>query len=120
MSEKTVHLTNEQKNIADAFIDYAIGNKYGPYIAIAGYAGTGKTTVIGYVAAKLLAINRDFSIAYCAPTGKAASVMKKKLQHFGGIGSRTIVSTIHGLIYDLVEERDDGKLVFGKRDNELY
>ena len=57
-----------------------------PYFMLAGYAGTGKTTL-----AKHLAANEDGLVLFAAYTGKAAHVLRKT-----GIKN---VSTIHQLIY---------------------
>lgn len=59
---------------------------------IAGYAGTGKTTI----AKEIPALLRRGKVHYCAFTGKAASVMAGKGCH----GARTI----HSLIYRPVEK----------------
>ena len=57
-----------------------------PYFTLAGYAGTGKTTL-----AKHLASTAGGSVLFAAYTGKAAHVLRKT-----GIAN---VSTIHHLIY---------------------
>jgi exodeoxyribonuclease V len=57
-----------------------------PYFMLAGYAGTGKTTL-----ARHLAANEDGLVLFAAYTGKAAHVLRKT-------GIRN-VSTIHQLIY---------------------
>lgn len=56
---------------------------------LAGYAGTGKTTI-----AKHLASLQDGNVAFAAYTGKAASVLRRK-----GCDA----STIHSLIYKVVQ-----------------
>jgi|TARA_B110000495_G_C23038578_1_gene621429 exodeoxyribonuclease-5 len=61
-----------------------------------GYAGTGKTTLMSMLQDKL----NSATIAYCAYTGKAASVLRKKLnEHNQDIEMNCSVSTIHSLIY---------------------
>ena len=61
-----------------------------------GYAGTGKTTLMSLLQDKL----NNATIAYCAYTGKAASVLRKKLnEHNQDIENNCSVSTIHSLIY---------------------
>ena len=47
---------------------------------LAGYAGTGKTTLLGYLNTRLHKEDKGISIAYCSFTGKASVVLKKKLQ----------------------------------------
>lgn len=69
-----------------------------PFFFIAGYAGTGKTTIV-----KLLQEAIRGTVLYVAYTGKAALVMRKN----GCKGA----STIHSLIY-MTEELPDGSLMF--------
>lgn len=111
-----IELTNEQNDIAGAIIDYALGNYDSvPYIAVSGYAGTGKTTVMGAASSQILRLHPNYRIAYCAPTGKAASVLKQKLKDFNGYGPKCTVDTVHGLIYVPVD-LNSKKLVFVKKD----
>jgi hypothetical protein len=73
-----------------------------------GYAGTGKTFLVGGLSEFLLSQGRKFSLA--APTGRAAKVIAKKT----GQSARTI----HSLIYDYsdmseqTEDDDDGSATF--------
>jgi len=59
-----------------------------------GYAGTGKTTLA-----------RDFAgeVAFAAFTGKAAHVMR---------GKGCVNATLHGLIYRLEKEDENGRPIF--------
>lgn len=68
-----------------------------PYtpLTIGGYAGTGKTTVIAGIH-HFIRANR---IAFCAYTGKAANVLRRKLKDVRGAHDMDTVSTIHSLIY---------------------
>lgn len=59
------------------------------YFLLGGYAGTGKTTLMKYFVDTLNSIP-----ICCAPTGKAASVLGKKL------GGAALVSTIHHVLYN--------------------
>lgn len=74
-----IRLTDSQLVIHDALVDFALhlGDRW--YIAMAGYAGTGKTTVISKAAQRILDEDPEKRILFCAPTGKAAQVMKSKL-----------------------------------------
>lgn len=99
--------------------DY-VRNGTEPYIAVAGYAGTGKTTVMGYAGAKMIENNPNISIAWCAPTGKAASVLKSKLEDFGALNTASEVNTVHGHIYRLSKAGRRGDLVFNKKSGEVF
>lgn len=69
-------------------IDKWLGSKSGDWMfTLAGYAGTGKTTLLQH-----LLNNSNRSFRCCAPTGKAASVLQKKLKG-------RIVTTVHKLLY---------------------
>lgn len=72
-------LTDEQRAAVEALV--TAGDDV---VTLGGYAGTGKTTVIAEVVSRLP------SFAVCAPTGKAANVLRRK-----GVPA----STIHSLIY---------------------
>lgn len=67
-----------------------------PYTCIAGFAGTGKTTLIRFIVLALDLNPED--VAYCAYTGKAAMVLKSK----GNNGAMTT----HRLLYDTKIKKD--------------
>lgn len=71
-----INLTGEPMDIASAMLNY-VRTGTEPYIAVFGYAGTGKTTVMGYAGSKIVEMNPKIAIAWRAPTGKAASVLKQ-------------------------------------------
>lgn len=62
------------------------------FFFLAGYAGTGKTTVASEIVSRLV---RPYEVVYIAPTGKAASRMREK----GCTGAMTI----HQFMYKLVD-----------------
>ena len=70
------------------------------YTVIAGYAGTGKSTLVKYIV-EALDVERD-RVCYCAFTGKAAEVLKKK-------GNKN-VSTLHRLLYEHIPRPAGGFL----------
>lgn len=84
-----MELTEEQKLVLYKIVKGVKDEKQKETI-LGGYAGTGKTILVSYLAKFF----PDFSI--CAYTGKAANVLRKK-----GISS---ASTIHSLIYRAVYE----------------
>ena len=67
--------------------------------ALAGFAGTGKTTCVSEL------LDKFPKTAVCAPTGKAAG----RLRELGCPGA----TTIHGLIYNC--EKQNGKMVWRKQ-----
>ena len=69
------------------------------YAVIAGYAGTGKSTLVKYIISALCAkgVNPE-RVCYAAYTGKAAQVLQKK-------GHKN-VSTLHHLLFESVPKGD--------------
>lgn len=80
--------------------------KYQPVFYLAGYAGTGKTTLAKHIAELAKGI-----VAYAAFTGKAATVMRSKgCKH---------ASTIHSLIYHTNIDDDGGLTIARKSKQDL-
>jgi exodeoxyribonuclease-5 len=69
------------------------------YITLGGYAGTGKTTLIAYLREELNKRYPQLKVSFCSYTGKAARVLKNKLNETKTLHKRDSLSTIHGLIY---------------------
>ena len=53
-----------------------------PFFYLAGYAGSGKTTIIPDLI-DACGLDAERQVAFCAPTGKAALVMGRKLRAAG-------------------------------------
>jgi exodeoxyribonuclease-5 len=101
-------LTKQQKEASNKIKEWFNSNKkISQIFTLAGYAGTGKTTLINYLVRNILDIDFD-DIAFVAPTGKASSELTKK-------GLRAM--TVHKLIY-VVEEiespevDEDGNIIY--------
>lgn len=73
-----------------------------PVFALVGYAGTGKTTLAAYLRNKI-----EGNIAYVSFTGKAASVLRSKLQGQVTLREGDHVGTIHSLIYTMISAKGD-------------
>lgn len=101
-----IELTREQGKIVDAAEDFFHSRTGAQHMCISGYAGTGKTTVMGSLGYRLLNDNPSLSIAWCAPTGKASSVLRTKLEDFGALNAKSCVHTVHGHIYNLRSIKD--------------
>ena len=77
----------QEEGLKTAVARHRAGYKF---TTIAGYAGTGKSTLVRYII-DALDIEED-RVCYCAFTGKAAEVLKKK-------GNKN-VATLHRLLYE--------------------
>lgn len=77
----------QEEGLKIAVARHRAGEKY---TVIAGYAGTGKSTLVRYII-DALDIEED-RVCHCAFTGKAAEVLKKK-------GNKN-VATLHRLLYE--------------------
>lgn len=97
-----MQLTRKQEEGLKIALDrWTAGEKY---TAIAGYAGTGKSTLVKYIVAAMhLPENK---IKYIAYTGKAANVLKNK-------GNKNAI-TAHKLLY-YSERQKDGKFRYRPR-----
>ncbi len=102
-------LTTEQQEAENKIYDWFTGSSDQTFV-LAGYAGTGKTTLLRHTVKERLKLEDGVSAAFIAPTGKAATVLIKK-----GINA----STLHHLIYQPVLEQHDvvikGKVVTVER-----
>lgn len=109
-----ISLSNEQKEIIKGIEKWFANPQTKPYITLGGYAGTGKTTLIGYLSNVLRINNPEIKIAFVSYTGKAVRVMAKKLNEIDAIKPFDKVSTIHQLIYEPIED-EQGNIVGWKR-----
>lgn len=75
-----------------------------PLITLGGFAGTGKTTSIVEFVRQINGKDRP-AIAFCAFTGRAASILRGKLEKEGILELEDYCGTIHGLIYKPVVSR---------------
>ena len=83
----------QQKGLKIALDNYKENKKY---VVISGYAGTGKSTLVRFII-EALGIPEE-EICYCAFTGKAAEVLRKK----GNPNSLTL----HKLLYENYPRKD--------------
>ena len=80
------------------------------YTCVAGYAGTGKSTLISFII-DALGVDKDNEVCYVAFTGKAATVLRAK-----GCANAT---TAHRLLY-YARPKADGGFIFIKRPKEEF
>ncbi len=89
---ETLTLSPDQSRARDAVHSWYDSGR--PLLTLGGYAGTGKTTTLGAIAASLGHVR----IAYCCFTGKASLVLAGKLRAAGV--NPEYCGTVHSLIYE--------------------
>jgi exodeoxyribonuclease-5 len=114
-----VKFSRDQAHAAKKIISWYFAPNRTPYITLGGYAGTGKTTLIGFIKSKISELHgkmakdmqpingekqkKHLKIALCSYTGRATQNLKTHLQETDAVSWRDTISTIHGLIYDPIE-----------------
>ena len=100
-----ISLSPTQQEVFDLIKEF-LDNDVDIFI-LKGYAGTGKTTMIKFIVEYLLSQNKTFEIM--APTGRAAKVLRSKMNH-----GHTIHSSIYSnrLECKEVENEDKSKKSF--------
>lgn len=91
-----VEMSYDQKIAVAAILDFHKSKK--PLVTLGGFAGVGKTTTIVEAVRKLDGKKRP-AIAFCAFTGRAASVLRGKLEKAEVLEMTDFAGTIHSLIY---------------------
>ena len=99
-------LSADQKFALKGILAWHAAAKKSQYITLGGYAGTGKTTLMGVLRRELARINPAMRIAFCSYTGRAARNLAYRLELQGCRFPRDTVSTIHRLIYSPAETPD--------------
>lgn len=101
-------INNVLKKINSIGINSA--NKDEKVITLGGYAGTGKTTSVEFIVKELRKQNKNISFAFLAYTGKATSVLNKKLENIYD-DERDFIGTIHSFMYHVKTNPFTGKIV---------
>lgn len=97
-------LSADQTKALETLIDWWKDPNRKQLITLGGYAGCGKTTIVTIFRNMLAEETPDLHVAFCAFTGKAASVMSNKLKKnvSNDIIKDDKIGTIHSLIYEPV------------------
>ena len=111
-----IELSESQKLAIQNLAKWLKEDNRTPYITLGGYAGTGKTTIIGLFRKILHDRNSELKVAFCSYTGKATRVLTEKLAEHKATFPQDSTSTIHSLIYSPILD-DDGQVTgWEKRD----
>lgn len=114
----SMQVSSEQKKAIESLLKWFADPHREPFITLGGYAGTGKTTLIAEFKNELYKRNKNCKFAFCSYTGRAAQNLKNRLKVEHALGSKDTISTIHGLIYDPIEN-SQGVIVGWSRKEEL-
>lgn len=112
---KSIILSAEQKKVIQKIMgwvngDLSVGREY---ITLGGYAGTGKTTLLGVMAEQLSSYYQR--IAFACYTGKAARVLRQKMFSI----NTDYIGTIHGLIYKPIKNEKTGEILSWEKRYEI-
>jgi len=99
--DDTITPSDHQNEAIKACKDWWFNNPDRQWFYLAGYAGTGKSSISPFIVEALGLEQRWPITQFAAYTGKAASVMRRK--------GMTQASTIHRLIYECRKDPDTGK-----------
>jgi exodeoxyribonuclease-5 len=101
--EQLLHWTKDPKNQS---------------ITLGGYAGTGKTTLIGALRKQLAETKPDLAVAFAAFTGKASQVLRQTLEQQKAFYPQDYSGTIHSLLYKPSVDKE-GKIVQWKKTKDI-
>lgn len=113
-----MNLSSDQENAVQNLLKWFNANHNKQFITLGGYAGTGKSTLISILRKSLDEIKDDLRVAFCSYTGRATQNLQTKLKFEDSIYPQDKISTIHGLIYDPIEN-SNGEIVGWRRKDEL-
>ncbi|MBL7159262.1 AAA family ATPase [Candidatus Microgenomates bacterium] len=110
-------LSQDQKQVLTDLTDWLKKPK-GQSITVGGYAGTGKTTLIGVLRKMIKNISPKARIAFACYTGKASQVLKSKLLEQKSLYSKDFCGTIHSLMYSPRLDKH-GKIIGWRRNRSI-
>ncbi len=96
-------LSSEQRDVFNQMTRW-YEKKESDLLTVGGYAGTGKSTLLSVLANHYL----DEMIAFCAYTGKATSVLRKKFYEANIVKGAYDIGTLHSLIYHPIPNEQTG------------
>lgn len=101
--------TTQQRSALLSMSDFVKEENKDDFYILCGAAGTGKTSIttalIGYLNSKAI------TYKITAPTGRAARILGRK--------SKTVNSTIHSLIYNVISNSETGEIKFELKENSV-
>lgn len=98
-----MELTKDQREVLEQLLEFARRSGGEAVATLSGYAGVGKTTVVGELVRALAGMR----VAVTAPTNKAVAVLREKV----GESEAVEFATIHSLLGLRLKESPDGAAV---------
>lgn len=122
---ESLELSEDQQQALNQLVDWLKNPNKKQFVTLGGYAGTGKTTLIAAFKKELLKSVKDkktqsVKIAFCSYTGRATQNLKNKLKESSALSSKDTISTIHGLIYNPIENSNQEIIGWEKKDTLEY
>ncbi len=112
-------LSKDQQHVLAALIEWYEKDKGSmQYVTLGGYAGTGKTTLIGHFRQELETHHTGIRVAFVSFTGKASRVLSQTIERTLSTFKKDSVGTIHSLIYSPVVN-DCEEIVGWKQKDEI-
>jgi exodeoxyribonuclease V len=110
-------LSADQKKVLGQLLTWQ-KKPQGGFVTLGGYAGTGKTTLVGIYRKKLHHIKPKLKVAFVSFTGRAARVLKQSLGDQEARLDQDFIGTIHSLIYSPVVSKK-GQIIGWEKRSEI-
>jgi exodeoxyribonuclease-5 len=115
---ESLNLSKDQAEVFSACIDW-LNNPEGTHLSIGGYAGTGKTTLIGVLRKYIATFDPKKRIAFASFTGRASQNLGNKLlEQKAFFPDKDTNGTIHKLIYQAKIDKE-GRIINWERNEKL-
>ncbi|MCA9378985.1 AAA family ATPase [Candidatus Dojkabacteria bacterium] len=113
-----MELSTQQQKVLQTIQDW-YHTQQRDFLTLGGYAGTGKTTLLGFFSNEIRK-QKSFKIAFCSYTGKAARVLSQKLVEVNALKPGDYTGTIHRLIYAPIVDGKDEIIGWEKRERDKF
>lgn len=110
-------LSADQESVLKTLVGW-LSQSTQPAITVGGYAGTGKTTLIGVLRQVIKHASPEIKVAFACYTGKASQVLMTKLKELDAVYKGDTGGTIHSLMYN-PETDKQGRIVKWVRNKQI-
>lgn len=109
--------SSDQQRVIDHLLNWS-AQPLKTNLTVGGYAGTGKTTLIGAFRKELKIKEPHLRIGFACYTGKASQILKRKLLDEKAVYPDDFCGTIHSLMYSPLVD-NQGKITGWKKNSEI-